>query len=154
MFGIRRTLEKILEIVEEILRIVRCTHLDVIKILKWIALKEIDFVQVGGGMNFSIVRGAAGTFNAVLTPPNGGMASGTVPAWSASDATIVLAPAADGLSCLATAPLGGTLTTFNLSISAQSSDPTVGTVTNSHAIAVTEPAPPALTAIDFVQTAG
>ncbi len=108
-------------------------------------------------MNFSIVRGAAGTFTAQFTPPNGAQASGTSPKWSANDASLVLAPSADGTSCEVTAPVGSTVTGFTLSLSATSSDPTVGAtgvVTNSHSITVTEPTPPPLTAIDFVQTAG
>lgn len=104
-------------------------------------------------MNFSIVRGAAGTFTAQLTPPNGAQAAGTVPQWSANDPSVVLSPSADGTTCDVTAPAGSTVTGFTLSLSAVSSDPAVGTVSNSHSITVTEPVP-ALTAIDFVQTAG
>ena len=112
-------------------------------------------------MNFSLVRGTAGTFTAVLNPPNGAQAAGTFPKWDAGgDASIVLNPSADGLSCDVTAPAGSTSTTFNLNITAQSSDPTVGTagvVTAQHAITVTEPVPPPptpLQSIDFVQSAG
>lgn len=151
---------KIWERLNQIWEDVKCIHRDVVRLLKWIALKEIEIVQVGGGMNFSIVRGAAGTFNAVLTPANGAQAAGSFPAWAADDPSIVLVPSADGLSCEVTAPAGGTLTTFNLSVKATSSDPSVGTtgvVSASHAITVTEPAPPpppALQSIDFVQSAG
>lgn len=108
-------------------------------------------------MNFSIVRGAAGTFTAHLTPANGAQAAGTFPKWSANDPSVGLSPSADGLTCDVLAPVGSTVTGFTLSISAVSSDSTVGTVSNSHSITVTEPAPPPpapLTAIDFVQTAG
>lgn len=142
------------ERLKRIERELECVHDDVKRLLRWIALKKIDFIQAGGCMDFSIVRGAAGTFTAQLTPPNGAQAPGTVPQWSANDSSIVLSPSADGLSCDVTAPVGSTVTGFTLSISAQSSDPAVGTVSNSHSITVTEPAPPPLTAIDFVQTAG
>lgn len=145
---------KIWEQLSEILAELKCIHRDVIKILRLIALKEIDFVQVGGGMNFSIVRGAVGTFTAVLNPASGGQAAGTVPKWAADDTTIVLAPSADGLSCDVTAPTGGTVTTFNLTLTATSSDSAVGDVSASHGISVTEPPPPPLQSIDFVQSAG
>jgi hypothetical protein len=143
--------------IEEILE---CLHEDVKRMLRWIALKKIDFIQVGGSMNFSIVRGAAGTFTAVLTPANGTQAPSTLPAWAADDTTIVLNPSADGLSCEVTAPLGGTVTAFHLSIKATSSDPSVGVsgvVNANHAITITEPTPPPptpLQSIDFVQSAG
>lgn len=147
--------KKVLKRLDEIWDVVNCIHADVIRILKWIALKKIDFVQVGGCcMNNSIVRGTAGSFAAVLTPANGAQAAGTVPQWSADDASIVLSPSADGLACGVEAPAGSTVTTFNLKITAVSSDPAVGTVSNSHPISVTEPPPPALQAIDFTQTAG
>jgi hypothetical protein len=138
--------------------LLNCIHRDLIRILKWIALKEIDFVQVGGSMN--IVRGTGGTFTAVLTPTNGAQAAGTTPQWGADDPSIVLTPSADGLSCQANAPTGSTVTSFNLSVKATSSDPTVGAagvVSATHPVTVSEPTPPpptALQSIDFVQTAG
>ena len=106
--------------------------------------------------NFSIVAGTSGSFAALLTPPGGGQAPATVPQWTSSDASVALVPAADGLSCDAAVPAGFTSTTFDLSISAVSSDSSVGTVTNKHTITVTQPTPPPpapLTAIDFAQTA-
>lgn len=107
-------------------------------------------------MDFSIVRGSDGTFIAQFTPTNGSQAPGTHPVWTASDASVVLTPSSDGTSCVANAPLGSTLTTFDLAISAISSDATVGTVTNTHTITVTEPTPPppALQSIDFAQISG
>lgn len=148
MFGKERLRQEI----AQIRRIVECTHNDVIKILKLLALKEIDFVQLGGSMNNQIQAGQTGQFSAVLTPTNGAMASGTFPKWAASDPAISLTPAADGLSCAVVVPPTQTAN-FDLSISAVSSDATVGTVTASHLITVTQPVPPALKSIDFVQTA-
>jgi hypothetical protein len=139
---------------EEILCVVLNIQRDVKQLLRWIALKEIDFAQVGGCMNNSIVRGTPGTFIAVLTPANGAQAPGTVPQWGADDPSVVLTPTVDGLTCTVQAPVGSTVTTFNLSIRAVSSDPTIGTVSNTHPITVTEPVAPPLTAIDFTQTAG
>ena len=153
MFGYT-WLKKIYKIVKHDLEVDECIHRDVIRILKWIALKKIDFIQAGGGMNFSIVRGTAGSFKAVLTPDNGAMAAGTVPSWAADDGSVQVGPAADGLSANIVAPLGSTVTTFNLQIKATSSDPSIGDVANTHAITVTEPVAAPLTAIDFVQTAG
>lgn len=106
--------------------------------------------------NFSIVAGTSGNFSAVLTPSNGAQAPGTVPQWTSSDSSVALVPSADGLTCDVTVPAGFPAASFDLSISAVSSDSSVGTVTNKHTIAVTQPIPPPpspLTAIDFVQTA-
>lgn|GEM_PF-2144543 len=139
---------------EQVWQEILCIHRDIKRLLQWIALKEIDFVQFGGSMNFSIVRGAAGTFTAVLNPVNGAQAAGTVPQWTASDSSVVLNPSADGLSCDATAPAGSTFTTFDLNLKATSSDPAVGVVSVTHTIAVTEPVAPPLQSIDFAQTGG
>ena len=138
-------------------RELRCIHLDLIKVLKWIALKEIDFVQVGGNMNFSQVAGTTATFKAKLTPADGAFAAGEKPQWSTNDATIAVAPTADGMDVDITVPLPYLAPSFNLTVSGVSSDPTIGTVTNTHTITVTQPTPPPpnpLTAIDFEQTAG
>lgn len=143
----------------EIRKTVECIHNDVMRILKHIALRKIDFEQTGGGMNYSIQAGTKGTFKAVLTPTNGAMAAGTVPQWSASDPAITLVPSTDGLTCDANVP--ATFTgNFDLSLSATSSDPTAGVNgkigPQIHLIQVTAapPPPPApLTGIDFVQTA-
>ena len=134
----------------------RCIHNDIIRILKWIALKEIDFVQVGGGMNYSQVAGTTASFQSVLTPADGAQAAGTKPQWTASDTTVQLVPSADGLSCDAILPLPYLAASYDLTESAVSSDPAIGTLTVTHTITVTQPVPPppALTAIDFVQTAG
>lgn len=138
---------------EEIWLEVVCIHHDVIKILKWIALKKIDFVQLGGcTMNYSIVAGTTGSFAAVLNPANGAQAPGTVPQWSASDPAITLTPSADGTTCDVAVPAAQT-NAFDIDLSAVSSDPSVGTVTAKHTIAVTQPVAP-LQSIDFVQTAG
>ena len=138
----------------EIWDVVACTHRDVIKLLKWIALKKIDFVQLHGDIfmptNFTIVAGTKGSFGALLTPPNG--ATSGVPAWSASDASVTLTPSADGLSCDADVPVGNTAP-FDLTLSATSSDSTVGTVSKAHTISVLPPPPPPLQSVDFQQTA-
>lgn len=108
-------------------------------------------------MNFSIVAGTTGTFTAVLTPSNGTFVG--VPAWTCSDPSVVFTPSTDGLSATAAVPAANTAS-FDVSISAQSTDSTQGTnglLTASHTIAVTAappPPPPALTGIDFVQSAG
>ena len=116
-------------------------------------LRKINFKQVGAKKmptDFSIVAGTTGSFSAVLTPPNGAQAAGTTPQWSSSDASVALSPSPDGLTLQAAVPATFTGPTFDLTISAQSADPAVGTVTKTHTITVT-PAP--LTAVDFAQTA-
>lgn len=145
----------------------KCIHEDVKRLLRWIALKKISFFQIGkkccccGGcvMDFSIVAGATGSFQAVKTPANGTEAPGDIPQWHSSDPSVVLTPSADGLTCDAAVPAGFTAASFNLSISAVSSDSTQGdngTVGSTHVITVTPATPPTqpLTGIDFVQTAG
>jgi hypothetical protein len=124
---------------------------DIKKILRWIALKDIDFIQDGGCMptDFSVIVGTTGSFAAVLNPPNGTMSG--VPLWSASDASVVLSPAADGLSCVAGIPAGFTAASFTLTLTAISSDTSIGTLTASHNIRADQPTPPALSAIDFIQ---
>lgn len=145
---------------EKIEQELHCVHEDVKRILRIFALKKIDFVQLGGpDMNFSVQAGQIARFQSILTPVNGTQAPGTHPVWTASDPSVVLSPAPDGSFVDATVPLGSTLTTFNLSISATSSDPTVGAagvVTAAHDIAVTQPPPPppALQSIDFSQISG
>ena len=108
-------------------------------------------------MNFSIVAGTTGSFAAVLTPAGGAQAAGTFPQWSASDPNVALNPSADGLTCDVAVPLSDTAASFDLKVSAVSSDPAVGTVSATHTITVTQPTPPppvALQSIDFTQTAG
>jgi hypothetical protein len=148
----RKTLHKILHEVE-------CIHEDVKRLLRYIALHKIDFIQVGGNpMNYSIQAGSSGTFQAVFTPPNGTQAPGTSPSWSCSDPSIGLTPSADGTSVVAAVPASNTAS-FTLTLSATSSDPTQGVsgvLTAVHTITVTQPPPPPtpLTGVDFVQTAG
>lgn len=150
----------IFERLDKIWKEMQCMHQDLIRVLKWIALKEIDFVQVEGGMNFSVVAGASASFEGIFTPANGAQKAGTVPQWAASDPNIVLSPSADGTSCQVQTSPGTTDTSFVLTMSATSSDPTQGTngvLSVSHTIAVTQPPPPpppALTGVDFQQTAG
>ena len=106
--------------------------------------------------DFSIVAGTNGTFAAVLTPPNGALAVGEVPKWTANDTSIIVTPSADGLTCEAAVPVGATAASFDLEITAVSADASVGTVKAAHTITIVQPPPPpppALTAIDFVQTA-
>jgi len=142
----------------ELKRELHCIHNDLIRILKWIALKKIDFVQIGGcNMNFNLVKGTAGTFKAVLSPADGAQAAGSTPQWTSSNASALLAASTDGLSVDVLFPVGDTtVTSFDLSLSAVSSDPAVGTVSATHTISLSEPTPPptALQAVDFVQTAG
>jgi hypothetical protein len=103
--------------------------------------------------DFSIVAGTNGTFAALLTPANGAQAAGTVPQWSASDTSIIVTPSTDGLTCEAAVPVGATAASFDLQITAVSADASVGTVKAAHTITIVQPPPPALTAIDFAQTA-
>jgi hypothetical protein len=117
-------------------------------------LTEIDFIQVEGDdmpTNFTIVAGTSGHFVAVLTPPNGSMNG--VPQWASSDPAVVLTPAANGLSCDAAVPATDTGTTFTLTLTAVSSDPTITVAPAVHAITIVQPLPPPtpLTAIDFAQ---
>lgn len=140
----------------ELKRELNCIHRDVIRILKWIALKEIDFVQVGGTMNYSQEAGTTATFQTVLTPSNGAQAAGTKPQWTVSDTTVQLVPSGDGLTCDAILPLPYLAASYDLNVTAVSSDPSIGTVAKTHTVTVTQPVPPptALQAIDFVQTGG
>jgi hypothetical protein len=115
------------------------------------ALRKINYKQVGEKQmptDFSIVAGTSGVFSAVLTPPGGAQAPGTVPQWVASDSSVVLTPTSDGIKVEAAVPAGFSGTTFDLSLSAVSSDSGVGTVSKTHTITVSA-AP--LTAIDFGQ---
>lgn len=158
MLGSQKILKEIRDGVEWCKKELRCIHEDLKRILRWIALKKIDFIQLGGcDMNFSIVAGTKGSFAAVLTPASGAQAPGTVPQWSASDPSVTLTPSADGLTCDADVPLSDAAASFDLKVSAVSSDPAVGTVSATHTITVTQPTPPpptALQSIEFVQTAG
>jgi hypothetical protein len=151
VFGIVRLLKRL----EHTLN---CVHEDVKRILRLLALKRINFIQLGGRhMPISgITAGKNGTFVAILTPPNGAEAPGSVPAWKASDSAVILVPSADGLSCEAAVPVGFTAASFDLEISAVSSDAAIGSLSQTHTIPVTQPPPPpppALTTIDFDQTA-
>ena len=103
--------------------------------------------------DFSIVAGTNGTFAAVLTPPNGALAAGEVPKWSASDSSVIVTPSPDGLTCEVAVPVSATAASFDLQITAVSADANVGTVKAAHTITIVQPTPPALTAIDFAQTA-
>jgi hypothetical protein len=138
-------------------REVECLHRDVQRLLRILSLHRVDFIQLGGCMptDFSIVAGSSGIFNAILTPPNGAQAAGTVPSWSASDASVTLTPSADGLNCVAAVPATDTAASFDLQITAVSADASVGTVKAAHTITIVQPTPPppALTAIDFAQSA-
>jgi len=119
-------------------------------------LRKIDYKPVGEKKmptNFSIDAGSSGSFSAILTPPNGAQAPGTVPQWSATDSAVLLSPSADGLTCSAAVPTGFAPASFDLGILAQSADPNVGNVTKKHTITVNQPAAPPLTDIDFAQTA-
>jgi hypothetical protein len=138
-------------------REVECMHRDIIRLLKWIALKEIDFVQVGGTMNYSMQAGTSAEFDGQFIPTDGST-DGSTPQWGASDGTVELAPSTDGKKCVATLPLPYLAASFDLTFKAVSSDPTIGPVTKTHTITVTQPPPPPppnpLTAVDFVQVSG
>ena len=121
-------------------REVECLHRDVQRLLRILSLHHIDFTQSGGNMptDFSIVAGTNGTFAAVLTPANGAQAAGTVPQWSASDASVTLTPSADGLNCVAAVPATDTAASFDLQITAVSADASVGTVKAAHTITIVQ----------------
>ena len=121
------------------------------------ALRAIFIIQVEGEMptDFSIQAGQNGQFAALLIPGNGTQEPGTVPQWSASDTNVIVTPAPDGLTCEVAVPIEFAGASFDLSISAQSSDSAIGTVSGKHTISVSQPPPPpppALSGIDFVQT--
>jgi hypothetical protein len=136
-------------------REVECLHRDVQRLLRILSLHRVDFIQLGGCMptDFSIVAGTSGTFASILTPPNGALAAGEVPKWSASDSSVIITPSPDGLTCEAAVPVGATAASFDLELTAISADASVGTVKAAHTITIVQPPPPALTAIDFAQTA-
>jgi hypothetical protein len=145
----RRLLETIAEEVRRIRE-------DVERLLRHIALTEIEFIQVEGDdmpTNFTIAAGTSGHFVAVLTPPNGLMNG--VPQWASSDPAVVLTPAANGLSCDAAVPATDTNPSFDLTLTAVSSDPTITVAPAVHTITIMQPVPPPtpLTAIDFAQAA-
>ncbi len=103
--------------------------------------------------DFSMVAGTPAQLSSVLTPPNGTYLD--KPVWASDNAGAVLTPTADGLNCQVDVAPGQAFSTFNVSLSVASTDPSVGTVSVSHTITVSQPTPPpppALTGIDFVQT--
>lgn len=62
--------------------------------------------------------GGQGTFTATPLPPGATLPQGVVPTWQASDPSVQLTPAADGLSTVAAVPAGATITSFDLSVAA------------------------------------
>jgi hypothetical protein len=148
--------EEILEELRRLNREVACIHDDVQYLIRIASFRKIDFVPLGRHhMDFSIQAGSSGVFQAQLTPANGAQAPGSVPQWVASDPTVTLTPSTDGLSCKADVPASDSAASFDLKLTAVSADATIGTVSATHTIVVTQPGPPPptnLQSIDFVQT--
>ena len=79
-----------------------------------------------------IAPGASGTFTASPVNSLGAPATlpaGVIPVWTASDATVVLTPSADGLSCAVAVPGADTGTSFTLTATATMPDKTTPTGT-------------------------
>lgn len=88
-----------------------------------IPTKGLRITQLIGGKDMSVTGvplGGSGTFRVSPVPSNGQLSS--VPQWTTGDASVTLAPAADGLTCVATVASTETLTSFGLTVSAVSSD--------------------------------
>lgn len=95
-----------------------------------------------------VLAGGSGKFQATF---NGALAAGAVPAWSVSDPSIALAPAADGLTCDVGVPAGTVLTGFSLAVSGVASDG--NTVATSVSVPVLAPPPVPATAVVIDQIA-
>ncbi len=102
------------------------------------------------GSILGIKPGSSGHFHADIIPTDGQLQAGAVPSWSASDLSVGLTPAADGLSVDVSVPGDSALTSFGLTVSGVSSDGT--TVSGSATVPVLQPPPPPpATGFDIVQ---
>lgn len=146
-------LKKILKRMEEEHESTRAQLREVIRILRELVQQSnpataIKFIQVGGNM---IPQGGQGTFQEVLTPPNGALKSG--PVWTADDPSVTLVPSADGSSVIATVPNPDTNATFNLTISAVSADAAGTALTFTGPVTIGPPVVVPATAISWQQIA-
>lgn len=89
-----------------------------------------------------IQAGASGKFQVTPLPAGSALQAGAVPSWQASDASVVLTPAADGLTVDAAVPATFTGSVFDLQCSAVSSDGTTLTATASVPVTPAGPPPP------------
>lgn len=104
--------------------------------------------QLGGSMAINgVLLGGSGKFQVTY---NGALAPGAVPQWSASDPSIALAPAADGMTCDAAVPAGSPLPSFGLSATAAASDGNSVTASASVPVLVPPPVPATAGVIDQI----
>jgi hypothetical protein len=97
----------------------------------------------------NIISGQPAAFTASVNP--GQSVKGT-PKWKSSDPDVTLTPSADGMTCTALVPVTFKSPTFNIVLSAESNDPSVGVTETTHAVEVVVPG--AAKVADFKQTGG
>jgi hypothetical protein len=98
---------------------------------------HVTITQHGGlHMITGVVKGGSGKFQATF---NGALQAGAAPLWSAGDPSVVLAPAADGLTVDVVVPLGSAFTSFSLAVDGVSSSGSH--VATSVSVPVFEPPP-------------
>jgi hypothetical protein len=79
-------------------------------------------IKFEGETPMSIQQGKTGVFTLSTVPSGSLLKPGNVPVWNADDATVVLTPAADGMSVSVAVPASDSASSFNLSASAVSED--------------------------------
>lgn len=94
-----------------------------------------------------VLIGGSGKFQATF---NGALQPGAVPSWSASDGMTVV-PAADGLTCDISVPVGTAVPAFTLAVAGTASDG--NNVTTSVSVPVLTPPPAPATAVVIDQIA-
>lgn len=100
-------------------------------------------------MDFSQEMGTTKTYSFVNVPINGRLATGKIPAWTVSDPLIQLFPASGGFSCKVRVPLDYAPPSFDLTVTATSHNPKIGTKSKTRTIGVTAPVP--MQQVEFVQ---
>lgn len=107
-------------------------------------------IRQHGGINMitGVLNGGSGKFQATF---NGALQPGSVPSWSVSDPSVVIAPSADGLTCDAAVPAGAPIEAFALSVTGISSNGSG--VTTSVAVPVLAPPPIPATSVVIDQIA-
>lgn len=89
-----------------------------------------------------ILAGASGKFQVTPLPAGAALQAGSVPSWQASNAAVVLTPAADGLTVDVAVPATVTDAAFDLACSAVSSDGSALSATVSVPVLAPPPPPP------------
>lgn len=113
------------------------------------AATHVTIRQHGGiDMITGIVNGGSGKFQATF---NGALQPGSVPSWSVSDPSVVIAPSADGLTCDAAVPGGAPIEAFTIAVAGLSSNGT--SVATSATVPVLAPPPIPATSVVIDQIA-